>query len=57
MSKEKLIGDIVTTANAVEFINNTLNGVGLVYLAPLEESVKDEKISKAIIKAIKKDDK
>jgi hypothetical protein len=57
MSKEKIIGDVVTVSNAVEFIKNTLEGVGLVYLAPLEESVKDEKISKAIIKAIKKEGK
>lgn len=57
MSKEKLIGDIVTVANSVEFIKNTLEAVGLVYLAPLDESVKDEKISKAIIMAIKEEDK
>lgn len=57
MSKEKLIGDIVTIANAVEFVKNTLDKVGLVYLAPLEESKKDEKVSKAILKAIKKEGK
>lgn len=54
MSKEKLIGDIVSIANAVEFVKNTIAAVGLVYIAPLDESVQDEKISKAILRKINK---
>lgn len=50
MSKEKLIDDVITAANVVEFVKNTLSAVGLVYLAPLDESVLDEKISKAIVR-------
>lgn len=50
MSKEKLISDILTGANVVELVKNTISKLGLVYVAPLSESVLDEKISKAIVR-------
>lgn len=50
MSKEKLIGDIITGANVVELVKHTIAKLGLVYVAPLSESVLDEKISKAIVR-------
>jgi len=46
--KAQLITNIVTVANTVEVVKKTLAKVGLQYLAPLSESVLDEKISKAI---------
>lgn len=53
MSKEKLISDTVTIANVVELTKHTLAKIGLVYLAPLDESVQDEKVSKAIVRQVK----
>lgn len=50
MSKEKLIGDVITGANVVELVKHTISKLGLVYIAPLDESVLDEKISKAIVR-------
>jgi len=47
--KEQLITNIVTVANTVEVVKKTLAKVGLQFLAPLSESVLDEKISKAIV--------
>jgi hypothetical protein len=46
--KEQLITNIITGANTVEVVKRTLAKVGLQFLAPLSESVLDEKISKAI---------
>lgn len=54
MSKEKLISDVITIANTTELVKNTIAKLGLTYIAPLEESVQDEQISKAIIRRIKK---
>jgi hypothetical protein len=51
--KEQLITNIVTVANTVEVVKKTLAKVGLQYLAPLGESVMDEKISKAIVARVK----
>lgn len=50
MSKEKMISDIITGANVVELVKGTIASLGLVYVAPLDESVLDEKISKAIVR-------
>jgi hypothetical protein len=47
--KEQLITNIVTVANTVEVVKKTLAKVGLQFLAPLGESMLDEKISKAIV--------
>lgn len=49
MSKEKIIGDVITGANTIELVKHALSAIGLVYLAPLEESILDEQISKAIV--------
>jgi len=54
MSKDKLISDVITIANTTELVKNTIAKLGLTYIAPLEESVQDEQISKAIIRRIKK---
>jgi len=54
MSKDKLIGDVITIANTTELVKNTIAKLGLTYIAPLEESVQDEQISKAVIRRIKK---
>lgn len=51
--KSQLITNIVTVANTVEVVKKTLAKVGLQYLAPLGESVMDEKISKAIVARVK----
>lgn len=47
--KEQLITNTITVANTVEVVKKTLAKVGLQFLAPLSESVLDEKISKAIV--------
>jgi hypothetical protein len=49
VSKEKMVEDIITGANTIELVKHALAAVGLVYLAPLEESILDEQISKAIV--------
>ena len=53
MSKEKMIGDIITVANVTELVKHTISKLGLVYIAPLDESIQDEKISKAIVRKAK----
>lgn len=54
MSNEKLISDVVAIANTTELVKNTIAKLGLTYIAPLSESIQDEKISKAIIRKVRK---
>lgn len=54
MSNEKLIEDVITIANTTELVKNTIAKLGLTYIAPLEESIQDEKISKAINRKVRK---
>lgn len=49
MSKT-LVSNVVSLANAAEFIKQTIRKVGLEYIAPLQQPVQDEKISKALSK-------
>lgn len=54
MSKN-LVDNVVTLANAAEFIKTTIRKVGLVYIAPLSEEIQAEKISKAITQQVVKE--
>ena len=51
--KDQLLANIITVANIVELIKQTINKVGLEFIAPLTESIQDEKISKAILTQVK----
>jgi hypothetical protein len=42
------INNIITIANTVRFIRQTIDKVGLEYIAPLDPPVQAEKISKAV---------
>lgn len=42
------INNVITIANSLRFIRQTIDKVGLEYIAPLDPSVQAEKISKAI---------
>lgn len=48
MKEDILVGNTLTLANIFVLIDKTTQKVGLEFLAPLEETVRDEKISKAI---------
>lgn len=56
MSKN-LVNNVVSLANAAEFIKQTIRKVGLEYIAPLQQPVQDEKISKALSKRVVKEAK
>jgi len=47
--KEKFVRDVITVANTTELVKKTIAKVGMEFLAPLSESIQDEKISKAIL--------
>jgi hypothetical protein len=53
MGKEELIRDVITVANTAELVKRTIAKVGMEFIAPLGESVQDEKITKAVIKRAK----
>ena len=55
--KAQLISNVLTVANTVELVKQTINKVGLEFIAPLQESVQDEKISKAILSQVKGESK
>lgn len=42
------INNIVTIANVVRFVRQTIDKVGLEYIAPLDPAEQSEKISKAV---------
>jgi len=47
-----IIENTVSLANAFDFIKEVINEVGLVFIAPLDPSIQDEKISKALVKRV-----
>lgn len=47
-TKEVLIHNTLALANVAELVSRTMSKVGLEYIAPLEESVQNEQISKAL---------
>ena len=49
---QNLITNTVSLANAADFIKNTIRQVGLEFIAPLDEAVQAEKISKALSKRV-----
>lgn len=49
MDKAELVRDIITVANTAELVKRTIAKVGMEFIAPLGESVQDEKIAKAVI--------
>jgi hypothetical protein len=49
---QNLITNTVSLANAADFIKNTIRKVGLEFIAPLDEAVQSEKISKALSKRV-----
>lgn len=49
---QNLITNTVSLANAADFIKNTIRKVGLEFIAPLDEAVQAEKISKALSKRV-----
>lgn len=55
--KTQLLSNIITVANTVELVKQTINKVGLEFIAPLTESIQDEKISKAIVSRVKGESK
>jgi nitrogenase molybdenum-iron protein alpha/beta subunit len=57
MTDQTLINNILTVANTTELVKKTIAKVGLEFIAPLDESVQDEKISKAILARVKGDSK
>lgn len=48
-----LISNILVTANVMEIAKQVIKKVGLEYLPPLEDSVVEEQISKAIVASVK----
>jgi osmotically-inducible protein OsmY len=48
MNQQTFIQDTVSIANTVELVKSTINKVGLEFIAPLEQTIQDEAISKAI---------
>jgi hypothetical protein len=42
------INNIITIANVVRFVRQTIDKVGLEYIAPLDPAEQSEKISKAV---------
>lgn len=50
-----LIPNVVSLANAAEFIKQTIEKVGLEFIAPLDSAVQNEKISKALSKHVVKE--
>ena len=48
MNQQTFIQDTVSIANTVELVKNTINKVGLEFIAPMEPALQDEAISKAI---------
>lgn len=54
-NKQQLLENIITVANTVELVKKTINKVGLEFIAPLSDSVQDEKISKTILQRVKGD--
>ncbi len=42
------IANIITLANAARFIRQSIEKVGLEYIAPLDKGIQDEKICKAL---------
>jgi hypothetical protein len=49
MTDKALIDKIITVANVTELVKKTVAKLGLEFIAPLDESIQDEKISKAIV--------
>ena len=45
----ELVSNIITVANTIELVKGALAEIGLEFLAPMDPSVEDEKISKAIL--------
>lgn len=52
MNQQTFIQDTVSIANTVELVKNTINKVGLEFIAPLPPAIQDEHISKAINAAV-----
>ena len=49
MTDKALIDKIISVANTTELVKKTITKLGLEFIAPLDESIQDEKISKAIV--------
>lgn len=47
-TKEVLIHNTLALANVSELVSRTISKVGLEYIAPVEDSVQNEQISKAL---------
>jgi len=52
INKDNLVIDTISIANTVELVKATIAKVGLEYIAPLDNAVQDEQISKAIVAAV-----
>lgn len=53
MNKDTFLADTISIANATELVKTTIAKVGFVYIAPLKEAIQDEKISAAVVAAVK----
>jgi hypothetical protein len=50
---DNLVTNIVTIANVIELVKAVVGKVGLEFQAPMDTSIEDEKISKAILARVK----
>ena len=50
---DNLVTNIVTIANVIELVKAVVGKVGLEFQAPMDPSIEDEKISKAILARVK----
>lgn len=49
-NKQEFIQNTLVLANVFEVVKNTMGKVGLEYIAPLEDAVQNEQISKSVNK-------
>lgn len=56
MSKENFVGNVTAVANVIALTKLSVQKLGFEYIAPMDEVIQNEKISKAILQHLRSAD-